>query len=103
MSQDMVPRYMVDKSFGKSLYTSDFDGEKVHLSFVTQISKNEMIVTTIPLCYLSCTHSLLVMDSSVKISIHVGIHLHSCSVRELMYWVCVYPCVYVSQYACLTV
>jgi hypothetical protein len=25
---DMVPKYMVDKSFGKSLYSSDFDGEK---------------------------------------------------------------------------
>ena len=27
--QDMAPKYMVDKSFGKSLYSSDFDGEKV--------------------------------------------------------------------------
>ena len=27
--QDMVPKYMVDKSFGRSLYNSDFDGERV--------------------------------------------------------------------------
>ena len=29
--QDMVPKYMADKSFGKSLYSADFDGEKVCL------------------------------------------------------------------------
>ena len=34
MLQDMVPRYMVDKSFGKSLYSSDFDGEKVYRSSI---------------------------------------------------------------------
>ena len=30
-----MPKYMVDKSFGKSLYSSDFDGEKVSWPFVT--------------------------------------------------------------------
>ena len=51
MLQDMVPRYMVDKSFGKSLYSSDFDGEKVYRSSI----KNQPIFTRI--LYLSCSFS----------------------------------------------
>ena len=37
--QDMVPKYMVDKSFGKSLYSSDYDGDKVS-QFSIQLEKN---------------------------------------------------------------
>lgn len=42
----MVPKYMVDKSFGKSLYSSDFNGEKV-LLYIASL-RNDMTLS-IPL------------------------------------------------------
>lgn len=41
-----MPKYMMDKSFGKSLYSSDYDGEKVSKPY----NMSEVHTTLIAIC-----------------------------------------------------